>query len=316
MTKINDNNFIGNKFGRLTILERKDIRDKNGKNKIYYRCDCDCGNKDAFILRYSIYKGDAQSCGCLRNEHIQKLNSQDLVGKIFTRLKVIKKVEKPKTKKEKGNFWLCQCMCGSEKQVIVSTRDLNSSNTKSCGCLNLERLIKFNKETKKKYNTYNLTGEYGVGYTFKNEPFYFDLEDYNLIKDYCWYTHKDGYIATTIEKDSKDYTLLLHRLITDCPEDKEVDHINGKPSRNDNRKYNIRICEHQKNMCNYTKPKNNTSGVKGVSYCNTHDVWKAYITADNERMNLGSYNNFDSAVKARQEAEDIYHGEYKWKGEN
>ena len=34
--------------------------------------------------------------------------------------------------------------------------------------------LKGNKNHKK-YNNYDLTGEYGIGYTFKNEEFYFDL---------------------------------------------------------------------------------------------------------------------------------------------
>ena len=40
-------------------------------------------------------------------------------------------------------------------------------------------------ETFKKYNTYDLSGEYGIGYTSKGEEFYFDLDDYDKIKDYC-----------------------------------------------------------------------------------------------------------------------------------
>jgi hypothetical protein len=39
----------------------------------------------------------------------------------------------------------------------------------------------------KKFNQYDLSGSYGIGYCSNtNNPFYFDLEDYDLIKDYCW----------------------------------------------------------------------------------------------------------------------------------
>lgn len=31
-------------------------------------------------------------------------------------------------------------------------------------------------------NTYDLSGEYGIGYTTKGEEFWFDLEDYDKIK--------------------------------------------------------------------------------------------------------------------------------------
>ena len=64
------------------------------------------------------------------------------------------------------------------------------------------------------------------------------------------------------------------------------------------------------NMCNYSKPKNNTSGVTGVSWDNTHMIWKAYITYKNRRINLGSFNDFNDAVKERLLAEKKYFGDY------
>ena len=37
-------------------------------------------------------------------------------------------------------------------------------------------------------NKYDLSGEYGIGWTHNTEhEFYFDLEDYDIIKYYCWY---------------------------------------------------------------------------------------------------------------------------------
>lgn len=44
---------------------------------------------------------------------------------------------------------------------------------------------------KKKFNEYKLDGEYGVGFTSNtHKEFYFDLEDFGLIKSYCWCEHK------------------------------------------------------------------------------------------------------------------------------
>ena len=38
----------------------------------------------------------------------------------------------------------------------------------------------------RKENIYDLSGEFGIGYcTNTGSPFYFDLEDYNKIKNYC-----------------------------------------------------------------------------------------------------------------------------------
>lgn len=54
------------------------------------------------------------------------------------------------------------------------------------------------------------------------------------------------------------------------------------------------------------KPKNNTSGHKGVSWCKSKGMWEAYISIHNKRIHLGRYHNIDDAVKARVEAEEKY----------
>lgn len=102
----------------------------------------------------------------------------------------------------------------------------------------------------------------------------------------------------------------MHKIIMNSSNDEDVDHIDGIKTRNDNRKSNLRKCSHQLNMCNYTKPKNNTSGVTGVSFDKTHSVWKSYITFENKRINIGTFNKFNDAVKYRLLEEKKYFGEY------
>lgn len=72
-----------------------------------------------------------------------------LVGKTSGKLTVVYFHGKSK----QGNQWLCKCSCGNS--VIVSTRDMNSHNKKSCGCLKAEVLLNRNKEmsTHNKTNT-------------------------------------------------------------------------------------------------------------------------------------------------------------------
>lgn len=71
-----------------------------------------------------------------------------LEGKRFGRLVVLKiasKEEKPKDKNGKPrqrSFWICQCDCG--QIVVVSGRHLMSGNTRSCGCLQKEKVSKLN----------------------------------------------------------------------------------------------------------------------------------------------------------------------------
>lgn len=54
-------------------------------------------------------------------------------------------------------------------------------------------------------------------------------------------------------------------------------------------------------------PRNNSSGVKGVSWNKSKNAWQAYIGLHGNRIHLGRYNNFDDAVKARKNAEEKYY---------
>lgn len=94
--------------------------------------------------------------------------AKDLTGQRFGRLTVIERVEdyvSPKGKK--FSKWLCKCDCGNS--CIVVGRNLTKKNgTKSCGCYAQECT---RKSKNKKNNTYDLSGEYGIGYTSKGEEF-------------------------------------------------------------------------------------------------------------------------------------------------
>ena len=167
---------------------------------------------------------------------------------------------------------------------------------------------KSNKILKKKYNTYDLSGEYGVGYTSKGEKFYFDLEDYDLIKDYCWHIRNDGYVATN-DFNNNYKVIKLHKLL--FPNSNVVDHINHK--KYDCRKVNLRECTSSKNNMNRSLHSNNTSGVTGVSWHKGINKWCAIIKIDGKQKHLGSFENFEDAKRKRLEAEEKYYGEYSYK---
>jgi hypothetical protein len=67
-------NFIGKKFGRLTVLEEVEpTKNKDGKMIITYRCHCDCGT-DIIIERPRLQGSRSiKSCGCLSIEQRSKL---------------------------------------------------------------------------------------------------------------------------------------------------------------------------------------------------------------------------------------------------
>ena len=226
----------------------------------------------------------------------------DLTGMQFERLSVVKRGDDYIS--PKGNKYvryLCQCNCSNPELVLVLASDLKAGKVKSCGCLNREKIIERNT----KRNKYDLSGEYGIGWTSNtNKEFYFDLEDYEKIKDYCWQESHYGYV---VNKEAR-----LHRLIMKTP-DKEynVDHMNHNLL--DNRKSNLRVTTKSQNQMNCKLAKNNTSGVTGVSYNKEICKWVSYIHVNNKRITLGYFSDFDEAVKARLKAEEKYFKEYSYK---
>lgn len=56
----------------------------------------------------------------------------------------------------------------------------------------------------------------------------------------------------------------------------------------------------------HTPPKNNTSGIKGVTWNKNHKKWEAYISIHGKRKYLGNYDDLEEAQQARQLAEEKY----------
>lgn len=237
---------------------------------------------------------------------------KDLSNHIFGLWKVIKQSDDFISGNKHYAGWLCEYQC--EKHIIrnVLGKNLKNGKSKSCGCLQKEK-IKIIGNNNKKYNTYDLFGEYGIGYTTKGEPFYFDKEDYDLIKDYCWMIGNDGYVKTTLHNNNETSTLLFHRYIfkLDDKQNNFVDHINHITI--DNRKQNLRVVTNSQNCMNHKLKSNNTSGVTGVSYDLKSNKWHSRIGINNKEISLGFYDDFKEAVEVRKKAEEKYHGEYSYR---
>ena len=150
MSKLID--LTGQRFGRLTVLEKDTNRlTKSGS---YWICQCECG-KTKSIKSSSLRRGEIQSCGCLRNERSiaakERLGLVDnLINQRFGFLTVISKAEKRGSGGEV--YWNCLCDCG--KQITTRGHDLkrkDENRTVSCGCkhmsigeLNIQTILKTN----------------------------------------------------------------------------------------------------------------------------------------------------------------------------
>lgn len=107
----------------------------------------------------------------------------------------------------------------------------------------------------------------------------------------------------------KHVTLRMHRIITNAPQDKQVDHINGNPL--DNRKCNLRVCTQKENSRNREKRKEKTSSIyKGVCFHKRKHKWQASITLDGKLIHLGYFKTQNEAALIYNEAAKKYHGEF------
>jgi hypothetical protein len=88
----------------------------------------------------------------------------------------------------------------------------------------------------------------------------------------------------------------------------QIDHINGIKS--DNRIENLRPCDNSKNKMNTSLYKNNTSGVKGVSWCKNHSKWVVNICKDKKQITLGYFSELPEAKKVVEAARECLHGEF------
>ena len=71
----NFKNILGQRFGRLTVIERESNRPRNNCGSLaYWFCLCDCGNKIS-ASGANLRQGQYLSCGCLQKEVIVKLST-------------------------------------------------------------------------------------------------------------------------------------------------------------------------------------------------------------------------------------------------
>jgi HNH endonuclease/AP2 domain len=120
--------------------------------------------------------------------------------------------------------------------------------------------------------------------------------------------NSDGYIL--IRVNGKTY--YAHRMAfiftTGKFPENEVDHINGITS--DNRISNLRECSHKQNIWNQKIRKNNTSGIKGVSWFKRYNKWRARFIVNGKYMHIGYFNNKEDAEITIKKYMNIHQGEF------
>jgi len=227
----------------------------------------------------------------------------DLTGMRFGKLTVIGLSDEVYIEPKTGycrKKWFCECDCGNTISVVGGDLTKQTGGTRSCGCLL--------SDSKRKTNIIDIENyEYGVGWTNNtNQKFYFDLEDYDKIKNYCWYEEVDntGYHTLMARVVGTNKSIKMSHLLGFA----NYDHKDQNPLNN--RKNNFRECTKYENAANRSLFKNNKSGFTGVYFKRSNNKWVAQITVQNNQIYLGQFENKTDAIKTRLKAEVEYFGEF------
>ena len=228
---------------------------------------------------------------------------QDLTGKRYGMLEVLYQAEDYIAPNGwRAAQWVCKCDCGNDNYIVRGDL-LRYQQIDSCGCCKSDKIARSNK----KYNKYDLSGEYGIGWTTNtNQKFYFDLDAYDKIKGYCWFEHMTMPNFSTLSAfdPATGRTVYMHILLGY----KYHDHIDHNELNN--LRANLRPATQAENAKNRKLSINNTSGVTGVCWHKRKQLWQARIYVDKQRKTLGYFENKEDAIRARLKAEIKYYGEF------
>lgn len=209
----------------------------------------------------------------------------NLTGQRFGRLVV----QGLSDQKDKWGKPLHNCLCDCGNRCLVTTSQLKSGNTKSCGCLSND-----NRKT-------DITGQrFG-----------------RLVALYC---------TGEIDDSVKGHNSYVWVFRCDCGNECKFplrSMYGGREScgcaeLENKRAQVIAMQDHViradgtnvSNIRKMTVFRNNTSGVRGVHWKSRNGKWRAVLDFKGKRYELGMYKNFEDAVNARRTAEEQIIGTY------
>ena len=139
-----------------------------------------------------------------------------------------------------------------------------------------------------------------------------DEESLPIIRDKKWRplkgTNGRVYFQHTLSSGKSIY---LHRVIVGSKKGEQVDHVDMNTLNN--RMENLRIATAAQNQFNRGRPRNNTSGFKGVSWCESSGRWQAFIKRGGKSVWIGSFLTPEEAHEAYKLAVIEIAGEFaRW----
>lgn len=132
-----------------------------------------------------------------------------------------------------------------------------------------------------------------------------DWKDVEWLNKFNWQCSVKGYAARAGGVFMHVEIMKRHGIE---PKGYDVDHVDGNPLNNTFA--NLRLATRSQNCINAPKPRNNTSGFKGVHYHSKTNKWIARINCNWQRKHLGYYSCPVEAAKAYNKACKELFGEF------
>lgn len=267
---MNRKNLLGQRFGHLTVTEDSGER-KNGY--VLWKCRCDCGN-EILAATNRLVAGVTADCGCITQKSRKSRTAEDLTGKQFGELTVLKRIENKGTRTQ----WLCRCSCG--KLHPATAIDLKQGKVKSCGC--------------KKYGYFG--GIDLSGRRFDRLVALYPVKEDHKGCSAVWRCRCD----CGNEINAASYGLLngdIHSCGCLTKENGALLHTHLHHLENTCVEGLVRA---QKNF------KNNTAGFRGL-WRTKSGSYRVTINFQKKLYRIGTFKTFDEAVEARLKAEEYLH---------
>ena len=273
---------IGDRYNRWEIIS--EVFYQKGSKHVIAKCDCGTIKTKRLGSLTSPSKPDI-SCGCLRNEAMEKLRDFPPVGTEFSRLTVVGEGYR----KDKRSYIRVQCSCNSEP-FDVRVDQLKDGNTTSCGCAQRDAVSSINK-------THGMTGTSAYG-------------SWQGMKDRCTNPNNsrwDRYGGRGINYPETWETFLgfWEDMSDGWYEGADIDRIdfNGNYC-----KENCRWVD--RDIGNHNKSKSlGTSVYKGVYYDKARDAWVARLNRNLVIYLQKRFNTEHEAAKAYDDASEQIYGD-------
>ena len=199
---------------------------------------------------------------------------------------------KKEKRSDKKWYWLCKCKCGNEKWIRADA--LTKKNpTKSCGCLSKKTQIKALELTNKKFG--KLTVIKATNQKSSNSVVWKCKCDCGNIAYVSAVNLNNGNTKScgcnkTLQRENMRKSGYKKLKETNFIDGTSIMHITSKKLF-----------------------KNNTSGVRGVTWNKDRNKWVAQIVFKGKNYYLGRYDNKDDAINIRKYAEEKLFDEFiKW----